>query len=193
MSSHYDVIIIGSGAGGGTMALALAPSGKRILLLERGNYLRREQDNWDPDAVFVRGKYQATETWYDDKGRTFHPGLHYFVGGNTKVYGAILFRMRERDFGAVHHVDGVSPAWPLDYADFEPYYTRAEQLYHVHGERGVDPDDPPSASPYRYPPLSHDERIAQLEADLAAFDLDGTAELEKAVNALHGEQPNPCP
>ena len=98
MSSHYDIIIIGSGAGGGTMALALAPTGKRILLLERGNYLPREQDNWDPDAVFVRGKYQAKETWYDREGRTFHPGLHYFVGGNTKVYGGALFRLRPQDF-----------------------------------------------------------------------------------------------
>src|SRR4051812_12170199 len=113
MSSHYDIIIIGSGAGGGTMALALAPTGKRILLLERGNYLRREQDNWDPDAVFVRGKYQAKETWYDGEGRTFHPGLHYFVGGNTKVYGGALFRLRPQDFEEIVHADGLSPAWPV--------------------------------------------------------------------------------
>ena len=120
MSSYYDIIIIGSGAGGGTMALALAPTGKRILLLERGSYLRREQDNWDPDAVFVRGKYQAKETWYDREGRTFHPGLHYFVGGNTKVYGGALFRLRPQDFEEIVHADGLSPAWPVGYAEFEP-------------------------------------------------------------------------
>ena len=137
MSSHYDIIIIGSGAGGGTMALALAPTGKRILLLERGNYLRREQDNWDPDAVFVRGKYQAKETWYDREGRTFHPGLHYFVGGNTKVYGGALFRLRPQDFEEIVHADGLSPAWPVGYAEFEPYYTAAERLFHVHGLRGA--------------------------------------------------------
>jgi choline dehydrogenase-like flavoprotein len=141
MSSHYDIIIIGSGAGGGTMALALAPTGKRILLLERGNYLRREQDNWDPEAVFVRGKYQAKETWYDRDGRTFHPGLHYFVGGNTKVYGGALFRLRPQDFEEIVHADGLSPAWPVGYAEFEPYYTAAERLFHVHGLRGVDPTE----------------------------------------------------
>src|SRR4051795_808770 len=141
MSSHYDMIIISSGAGGGTMALALAPTGKRILLLERGDYLRREQDNWDPDAVFVRGKYQAKETWYDHDGRTFHPGLHYFVGGNTKVYGGALFRLRPKDFEEVVHVDGLSPAWPVGYAELEPYYTAAERLFHVHGLRGADPTE----------------------------------------------------
>src|SRR5215213_3236384 len=162
MSSHYDIIIIGSGAGGGTMALALAPTGKRILLLERGSYLRREQDNWDPDAVFVRGKYQAKETWYDREGRTFHPGLHYFVGGNTKVYGGALFRLRPQDFEEIVHADGLSPAWPVGYAELEPYYTAAERLFHVHGLRGLDPTEGWASAPYPHPPVRHEPRIQAL-------------------------------
>jgi choline dehydrogenase-like flavoprotein len=164
---HYDVIVIGSGAGGGTLTHALAPTGKRILLLERGGFLPREPENWNPESVWLDLRYRNSGKWTDeDTGKRFTPKQHYYVGGNTKVYGAILFRFRERDFGAIRHVDGVSPAWPMDYADFEPYYTRAEQLYHVHGVRGMDPDDPPSAAAYRYPALSHEPRIAQLEEDL---------------------------
>src|SRR5919197_5262143 len=172
MTEHYDVIVIGSGAGGGTMTYALAPTGKRILLLERGGFLPREPENWDSTSIWLDRRYHNSGTWTDaDTGKEFKPKQHYYVGGNTKVYGAILFRFRERDFHAVQHVDGVSPEWPLKYADFEPYYTRAEQLYHVHGERGVDPDDPPAKAGYRYPPLSHEPRIAQLEADLARIGL----------------------
>lgn len=165
-SAHYDIIIIGSGAGGGTLALALAPTGKRILILERGDYLTREQDNWDPDAVFVRGKYQAQETWYDLEGRPFHPGLHYFVGGNTKVYGGALIRLRPDDFRETRHFDGVSPAWPLSYDDFEPYYTGAEQLFRVHGLRGADPTEGWASAAYPYPPVVHEPRIQQLCNDL---------------------------
>src|ERR1700712_3524955 len=114
-NDRYDVIIIGSGAGGGTLALRLARTGKRILILERGGYLKREYDNWSAQAVFVDAKYQARETWYGADGQSFHPGLHYCVGGNTKVYGGALFRLRERDFASVVHRDGVSPEWPLGY------------------------------------------------------------------------------
>jgi choline dehydrogenase-like flavoprotein len=166
MAEHYDVIIIGTGAGGGTLAYRLAPSGKRILLLERGDYLRREPDNWSSKAVFVRNKYKAHETWFDKDGQPFHPGQHYYVGGQTKVYGAILFRLRERDFGEVRHHGGISPAWPLSYQDLEPYYTEAERLYLVHGERGEDPTEPPASGPYPYPAVSHEPRIQQLHDDL---------------------------
>jgi choline dehydrogenase-like flavoprotein len=168
MTDHYDVIVIGSGAGGGTVTHALAPTGKRILLLERGGWMPREPQNWDPASVWRDGRYRNSGQWVDDDtGAMFTPKQHYYVGGNTKVYGAILFRMRERDFGAVQHVDGVSPAWPLSYMDFEPWYTMAERLYQVHGQRGVDPDDPPSAEPYPYRAISDEPRIAQLTADLA--------------------------
>jgi choline dehydrogenase-like flavoprotein len=166
MRNDYDVIIIGTGAGGGTLAWRLAPSGKRILLLERGGYLRREPENWDSRAVFLENRYKADEEWYDAKGKPFHPGAHYFVGGNTKVYGAILFRLREQDFGEVRHHGGLSPAWPLSYEDFEPYYGAAEALYHVHGRHGVDPTEPPASQPYRYPPVSHEPRIQRLHDDL---------------------------
>ena len=138
-STHYDVIIIGTGAGGGTLAYKLAPSGKRILLLERGDYLPREQENWSSKAVFIDGRYKAHESWTDGNGKTFHPGIHYYVGGNTKVYGAALLRMRKQDFAELRHHGGVSPAWPIDYDELAPYYTQAEVLYHVHGNRGEDP------------------------------------------------------
>lgn len=165
-NTHYDVIIIGTGAGGGTLAWKLAPSGKRILLLERGDYVARDKRNWDSGAVVRDGVYNARDTWRDQLGESFMPGTHYNVGGNTKFYGAALFRMRERDFGRVTHAGGVSPAWPISYADLEPYYTQAEALYHVHGERGVDPTEPPASGPYPYPPMTHEPRIQQLHDDL---------------------------
>lgn len=161
-NGRYDVIIVGSGAGGGTVALRLAATGKRVLLLERGDYLKRERDNWDPTAVFVDAKYQAKETWHDREGEAFHPGLHYVVGGNTKVYGGALFRLRAEDFGELVHEDGVSPAWPVGYDAFEPYYAEAERLFHVHGLRGADPTEPPCSGPYPHAPVSHEPRIQAL-------------------------------
>lgn len=158
----YDVIIIGSGAGGGTLAYKLAPSGKRILILERGNFLPREKENWDARSVFVDNRYVSKDTWHDKAGKPFQPGTHYFVGGATKMYGAALFRFRERDFGEVVHADGISPAWPVSYADFEPYYTQAERLFRVHGRRGMDPTDPPASGDYPHPPVSHEPRIQQI-------------------------------
>jgi choline dehydrogenase-like flavoprotein len=164
---HYDIIIIGSGAGGGTLAHTLAPTGKRILILERGNYLARERQNWDSVEIWGKQRYRNSGKWHDAANdREFTPKQHYYVGGNTKFYGAVLFRMRERDFGAVTHVDGVSPAWPISYAEMEPYYTRAEQLYHVHGERGGDPLDPWATAEYPHPAISDEPRIAQLRSDL---------------------------
>ena len=136
----YDVIIIGTGAGGGTLARHLAPSGKRILLLERGDWLPREPQNWLAQDVFVDNRYVSPDTWYDATGTAFQPQIHYFVGGATKLYGAALYRLREEDFGELQHHDGISPAWPISYDELEPYYTLAEQLYEVHGARGEDPD-----------------------------------------------------
>ncbi len=166
---NYDVIIIGTGAGGGTLAHHLASSGKKILLLERGDYLPREKENWSSKEVFVKGKYTANEPWIDKEGKEFHPGIHYFVGGNTKLYGAALLRMREKDFGNVQHKDGISPAWPISYEEMAPYYNKAEKLYHVHGERGIDPTDPKETAPYPYPPVKHEPRIQKLANDLAAI------------------------
>ena len=164
----YDVIIIGTGAGGGTMARHLAPSGKRILLLERGGWLAREPANWSAHDVFVDNRYVSPDTWYDADGKAFQPQVHYFVGGATKLYGAALYRLRQEDFGELRHHDGISPAWPISYDELEPYYTQAEQLYEVHGARGEDPTEPPSSAPYPFPAVSHEPRIQQLSDDLAA-------------------------
>ncbi len=166
--THYDVIIIGTGAGGGTLAYHLAPSGKRILLLERGDYVRREADNWSSRAVNVEAKYNTKEVWQDKDGRPLHPHTNYYVGGNTKFYGAALFRLRAQDFGEIRHHGGLSPAWPIAYDELEPYYTRAERLYQVHGERGVDPTEPWAAAPYPFPAIQHEPRIQQLHDDLVA-------------------------
>jgi choline dehydrogenase-like flavoprotein len=168
MPDRYDVIIIGTGAGGGTLAHTLAPSGKKILLLERGDFLPRERENWDPDPVFIEGRYISKDTWYDPDGKAFQPQVHYFVGGATKLYGAALYRLRPEDFGELKHVDGISPAWPLTYDDFEPYYTKAEWLYQVHGNHGEDPIEGHWSKEYPWPAVSHEPRIQQLHDDLAA-------------------------
>ena len=167
VARQYDVIIIGSGAGGGTLTYKLAPSGKRILLLERGDYVAREKDNWDSRAVNVDGKYQTKEKWGDEDGKELHPHTNYYVGGNTKFYGGALFRLRKEDFAEIRHHGGISPAWPISYDDLEPYYTEAEQIYHVHGNRAEDPTDPGSKAPYPYPAVSHEPRMQQLSEDFA--------------------------
>ena len=169
--NHYDVIIIGSGAGGGTLAHKLAPSGKRILIVERGDYVPREKDNWSPKAVNLDGKYQTKEKWLDNDGKELHPHINYYVGGNTKFFGAALFRLRKEDFGEIKHHGGISPAWPISYEDMEPYYSEAEALYHVHGRRNEDPTEPPASHPYPQPPVSHEPRIQQLSDDLARLGL----------------------
>ncbi|MGB8070391.1 MAG: GMC family oxidoreductase, partial [Pseudolabrys sp.] len=168
MDKRFDVIIVGSGAGGGTLARSLAPSGKNILILERGDWLKREADNWDAAAVFEYNRYVSPDTWYDRNGRPFQPQVHYFVGGATKLFGAALYRLRQRDFAELRHYDGISPAWPISYEEFEPYYARAEEMYHVHGLRGHDPTEPPSSGPYPCPPVSDEPRISQLRDRLIA-------------------------
>ena len=168
MSEHYDVIIVGTGAGGGTLAHTLAPSGKRILLLERGNFLPREPDNWDANAVFVDGRYISKDTWYDEDGKPFQPQVHYFVGGATKLYGAALYRLRPGDFDEFQHADGPSPAWPVGYDEFEPFYTKAEWLYQVHGAHGEDPTEGHWSRQYPWPAVSHEPRIQEIADALAA-------------------------
>jgi choline dehydrogenase-like flavoprotein len=163
--AHYDLIIIGSGAGGGTMAHALSPSGRRILVLERGDVVPREEENWSPEAVWKQLRYRTTERWLDGDGRWFRPYTHYGVGGNTKFWGSVLYRLRREDFQATEHVDGVSPAWPIAYETLEPYYDRAERLYHVHGQNGVDPTEPPRG-PYPYAPVPHAPEMASIVESL---------------------------
>lgn len=167
-TTHYDLIIIGTGAGGGTLAHRLAPTGKKILILERGPFLPREKQNWDTVQVVQKDRYHTSEVWYDHLGQPIHPGVGYFVGGNTKVYGGALFRWREQDFDEVVHKGGISPEWPLKYADFEPYYTQAEQLYEVHGRRGMDPTEPLASEAYPYPEIRHEPRIQEIHEALQA-------------------------
>ncbi|KER10307.1 MAG: dehydrogenase [[Candidatus Thermochlorobacteriaceae] bacterium GBChlB] len=166
--THYDFIIIGTGAGGGTLLHKLAPTGKKILVLERGTFLPREKQNWDAVEVFQKDRYHTDEVWHDHEGKEIHPGTGYWVGGNTKVYGAALLRLRAEDFNGVQHKDGMSPAWCVGYNDFEPYYVEAEKLYHVHGRRGDDPTEPNMSADYPFPPVSHEPRIQGLNDDLKA-------------------------
>jgi choline dehydrogenase-like flavoprotein len=158
---HYDIVIIGTGAGGGTMAHALSTSGARILVLERGDFVPQEDENWDPRAVWEKRRYQTTERWVDERGRDLPPYTHYNVGGNTKFWGSVLFRLRREDFHPLQHVDGVSPGWPIDYETLAPYYDRAECLYQVRGQAGIDPTEPPRR-PFLHAPIAHEPPVAAL-------------------------------
>jgi choline dehydrogenase-like flavoprotein len=161
VTEHYDIIIVGTGAGGGTMARALSGSGARLLIIERGDFVPQEDENWNPAAVWKDLRYQTRERWLDDRGREFAPYSHYCVGGNTKFWGSVLYRLRREDFQAVEHVDGISPAWPIDYDTLAPYYERAERLYHVRGQHGVDPTEPPRG-PFPYEAVPHGEGMATI-------------------------------
>jgi len=175
MANPFDAIIIGSGAGGGTLALHLAEAGKRILILERGPFLPQEKLNWNTSAVFLDNRYHTTETWHDKDDKPLHPQQAYYVGGQTKVYGAAMFRMRAEDFGIIQHQGGVSPAWPISYSEMELFYTRAEELFHVHGDLGTapsvpggygssfDPTEPFHSKPYPYAAFSNEPRMNDIE------------------------------
>lgn len=171
MNKHYDIIIIGSGAGGSTIAYKLSDSGKKILILERGDYIPIEKENWDSEEVFIKNRYTTSEKWLDKNDKEFQPGQHYNVGGNTKLYGAALFRMRESDFKEVVHAGGVSPAWPIAYDDLKNYYLEAERLYSIHGERRTDPTEPEEAEPYPFSALPHEPRIQEIFDQLKAYGL----------------------
>ena len=176
MTTTFDLIIVGSGAGGGTMARALADTGAKILVLERGDFIPQEDQNWSPDEVWRQLRYRTTETWLDEGGTPFTPYTHYCVGGNTKFWGTVLYRLRPEDFGVVQHEDGVPPAWPIDYATLAPYYERAEAMYGVHGEAGVDPTEGPRG-PYPHPPVPHARVITDIVSRLKQ----------------HGLHPSPLP
>ncbi|QEC70031.1 GMC family oxidoreductase [Panacibacter ginsenosidivorans] len=171
MNNHYDIIFIGTGSGGSTMAYKLAPSGKRILILERGGFIPKEKQNWDAHEVVTVGRYRPHEEWLDENDKPFKPFIHYNVGGNSKMYGAALFRFRESDFEQVQHYGGTSPEWPIKYDAYEPYYSIAEQLYSAHGKRGVDPTEPWATSEYPLPPLSYEPLIKELNEKLELLGL----------------------
>ena len=158
-----DVAIIGSGMGGGSLAYALRDSDADVLIIEQGDFLPVERENWSFDAVHTRGRYKNSAAWHDTlAGRDFVPGNYHYVGGSTKLYGATLPRFRECDFGEIEHPDGVSPAWPIDYSDLEPFYGQAEQMFWVHGNKGEDPTDPWRSTDYPFPGVPHEGATARL-------------------------------
>jgi choline dehydrogenase-like flavoprotein len=177
MAEQYEVIVIGTGAGGGTLAYKLALAGKRILVLERGPFLPQEKLNWNTAAVFLDNRYHTKEVWTDKDGKDLHPGTGYYVGGNTKVYGAAMFRLRPQDFGVLQHKGGVSPAWPISYDELEPYYTQAEKLFCVHGTGGIDPTEGHRSEEYPFPAISNEPRMQEIQDDLQQM----------------GIRPFPCP
>src|ERR1700737_999694 len=162
----YDLVIIGTGMGGGALAYALRNSARKILLIERGDYLPSEPENWSSEAVFAQNRYKPKEQWFDQTGKPFSPGVHYFVGGNTKVYGAALPRFRKADFDDLEHEEGISPAWPITYEELEPYYGRAEEMLGVHGDPAIDPTEPPRSTPLPYPAVPDEPYIEDLKARL---------------------------
>lgn len=165
-AEQYDIIIIGTGAGGGTLLHTIKDSGKKILVLERGGFLPQEKANWETVEVFLKERYHTKERWKDKHNKDFRPGTGYYVGGNTKVFGAALYRMREKDYGQVQHEGGISPAWPISYMDMEPYYTKAEKLYQVHGQKGIDATDPFMSEEYPAPPVSHEPIMQEISDHL---------------------------
>ena len=167
MNTAFDIVIIGSGAGGGTIARELAGTGARILIVERGNFIPQEDQNWDPASVWKDLRYRTTETWLDESGAAFRPYTHYCVGGNTKFWGTVMYRLRPEDFSAMEHLDGTSPAWPIDYQTLAPYYDRAERMYDVHGEAGGDPTEGPRG-PYPHPPVAHSKAVGAIVEQLKA-------------------------
>ena len=164
-SVDFDLVIIGSGAGGGTLAYALAQSQRRILLIERGGEVPSEPENWSPSAVWKDLRYRTSERWVDGDGLEFQPYTHYNVGGNTKYWGSVLYRLRREDFGEIEHRDGISPAWPITYDDLAPWYDEAERLYHVHGEGSADPTEP-ARGPFPHPPVPHADAMLPVIAGL---------------------------
>lgn len=171
-----DVLVIGSGMGGATFAAGLAPSGAKILILERGERLSDSPSLRDARAIFQKGVYRPDETWIDGEGQAFNPGNYYYVGGNTKFYGAVLLRYRAEDFRPVEHRDGTTPGWPFAYDELEPWYGRAERLYRARGSVGGDRTEPPHSSPYPHSPVPDEPAIAlvrerMVRAGLSPFSL----------------------
>ena len=167
--SDADVIIIGSGIGGATMAAALAETGKRILVLEKGDHLRPSMHDRDAQSIFAKGHYRPYETWLDGKGQSFNPGNYYYVGGNSKFFGAVFLRYRREDFSPIAHMGGTTPGWPITYDALEPFYGRAETLYQVRGQIGEDPTEPDHATPYPHPPLADEPGIAEFRRRMGAI------------------------
>ncbi|MFT4148910.1 MAG: GMC family oxidoreductase [Paracoccaceae bacterium] len=156
-----DIVIIGSGVGGATVAHQLAGSGAKILILERGDFLPNEPQNSDADAIFGQLRYKTRDEWFRPDGGRFRPGQYYYVGGHTKFYGTAMFRFRESDFERFEIDGAISPAWPIRYSDLAPHYAQAEALYGVRGAAGIDPTEPPRAA-FPHAAIPHEPVIAAL-------------------------------
>jgi choline dehydrogenase-like flavoprotein len=154
--------------GGATLAAGLARSGARVCILERGRQLADTPETRDTRAIFERGHFRPQETWLDGQGAPFNPGNYYYVGGNSKFYGAVLIRYRREDFSPLQHAEGVTPGWPIGYDEFEPWYSAAEQLFQVRGNGAEDPTEPPRSAPYPYPPVPDEAPIAEARRRLVA-------------------------
>lgn len=166
-----DIVIIGSGMGGATMAWALADTGAKIVILEKGHQLQDSPEARDPRAIFQRGHFRPKENWYSPDGTAFNPGNYYYHGGNTKFYGAVLLRYRSEDFDGLEHADGSTPAWPFRYSELAPFYDTAERLYKVCGSLGEDPTEPQHQGAYPFPPVPDEPSIADVRARLKRLGL----------------------
>jgi len=166
-----DIVIIGSGIGGATIASGLAGSGAKILILERGERLTPSPQARDTRSIFIDGHFRPKETWRESGGGRFNPGNYYNVGGNSKFYGGVLLRFRRQDFAEMQHFGGVSPAWPFAYDELEPWYSKAEQLFRVRGEVGDDPTEPFHSVPYAFSPVPDEPPIARARSELKALGL----------------------
>lgn len=192
MNTRFDIIIIGTGAGGGTLAYALAPTGKRILILEKGEYIPREKENWNPESLYMNARYRTDERWVSAEGKKFQPTVYHRVGGSTKIYGSALFRLRHDDFHELQHYEGISPAWGLKYEDMEPYYYQAEKLYKVHGKRGEDPIEPVANQEYPFSAIPHEPRIQDVANKLGELGLNPFS-LPMGINIdVNHPQKSPC-
>lgn len=166
-----DIVIIGAGMGGATLAHALAPSGADILILDKGGQLPDRPENRDARAIFQRGFFRPEESWYDSDGNPFNPGNYYCNGGNSKFYGAVLLRYRAEDFDGIAHADGDAPAWPFRYGELAPYYDEAERLFQVRGRAGEDPTEPPRSGDFAFPPVPDERAIAEVRERLTRIGL----------------------
>ena len=163
-----DILIIGSGMGGATLAAALAPSGRRIVILERGERLEHVPQARDPLAIFRDGYFRPNEVWLDGQGQPFNPGNYYMAGGNSKLFGAVFLRYRAEDFAPLRHMGGTTTGWPIGYGDLEADYQAAEHMYQVRGDLGDDPSEPPHSGTYAFPPVPDEPAIAELRRRLRA-------------------------
>lgn len=169
--SDADVIIIGSGMGGATLAAQLAPTGRRILIIEKGERLQPSPADRDAEAIFGKAHFRPKEEWLDGDGQPFNPGNYYNVGGNSKFYGAVLLRYRREDFSPLRHMGGTTPGWPIAYDNLERWYQQAERLFEVRGTLGEDPTEPPHSGTYDHTPVPDEPAIADLRRRLKSVGL----------------------